>query len=278
MNLSATNSVLSISVVIPVYSGEKSLPILIEELSFLANETNVTPKGIYFSIKEVILVHDCGPDQSDLVLEDLSIKYSFIRVIWLTRNFGQHAATLAGMANAVGNWIVTMDEDGQQNPLEISKMLDIALSKNFQIVYAQPLNQPPHGFFRNFFSNLAKKLAIYFLGGKYQLGVFNSFRLIDGEVARILAAYSGYGIYLDVALFWIASQIGYAPVLMRKEYRPSSYSFGMLFNHFWRMVLTSGTRPLRIITIIGGLSSLLALCLMGYALYSKLIDSNPIQG
>lgn len=278
MNSSITPSALTVSVVIPVYRGEKSLPGLVKEISAFANGPHRSPNGALFTIKEVLLVHDSGPDRSDLTLEDLASHYAFVKPIWLSRNFGQHAATLAGMASAAGNWVVTMDEDGQQDPKEIGTMLDIAIAGHYQIIYAQPTNAAPHGIFRNFCSKLAKKLAVQFLGAQYQSGVFNSYRLIEGEIARILAAYCGNGVYLDVALFWIANRIGYAPMLLRGENRPSSYSFGMLINHFWRMVLTSGTRPLRLITMMGGISFLLALFLSGYALYSKYIESTPIQG
>ena len=265
-----------------MYRGEHSLPGLIEELSIFANPNHThhsaTPKGTAFVIKEVLLVHDSGPDRSDLILEDLAAQYSFVKPIWLSRNYGQHAATLSGMASASGSWVVTMDEDGQQNPAEIGKMLDIALEGHYQIVYAQPINPPPHGPFRNFCSKLAKKIAVQFLGSQYKSGVFNSYRLMDGEIARIIAAYCGNGVYLDVALFWIANRIGYAPVTLRGESRPSSYSLTMLMNHFWRMVLTSGTRPLRLITIMGGISFILAVFLLAYALYSKFIEATPIQG
>lgn len=277
MNSPTPPAALTISVVIPVYKGEKSLPDLMQEI-FAYTQKSSTPDGVAYIIKEVLLVHDSGPDRSDLVLEDLATQYPFVKPIWLSRNYGQHAATLAGMASASGNWIVTMDEDGQQNPAEIGKMLNIALEGGFQIVYAQPINPPPHGPFRNFCSKLAKKIALRFLGGQYKSGAFNSFRLVDGEIARIIAAYCGNGVYLDVALFWVANRIGYAPMLLRGESRPSSYSFGMLMNHFWRMVLTSGTRPLRLITIMGGASFVLALFLLGYALYSKFIETTPIQG
>jgi undecaprenyl-phosphate 4-deoxy-4-formamido-L-arabinose transferase len=182
------------------------------------------------------------------------------------------------MASTAGNWVITMDEDGQQDPKEIGGMLDIALFGNYQIIYAQPISPPPHGALRNFCSKLAKKLSMHFLGAEYHNGVFNSFRLIEGEIARILAAYCGKGVYLDVALFWIANRIGYAPMQLRGENRQSSYSLRMLVSHFWRMVLTSGTRPLRIITMIGGISFLFAISLSSYALYSKFIESTPVQG
>jgi polyisoprenyl-phosphate glycosyltransferase len=279
MNIFTTTSpILLISVVIPVYRGERSLPSLIDELSFFVEGSRTTSQGVKYAINEVLLVHDCGPDRSDVVLEELSHQYPFVKPIWLSRNFGQHAATLSGMASATGHWVVTMDEDGQQNPTEISNMLDIAIDGSFQIVYAQPLNHAPHGILRNFCSQLAKRIALNFLGAHYKAGVFNSFRLIDGEIARIIAAYCGNGVYLDVALFWIANRIGFAPIMLRGESRPSSYSFGMLLNHFWRMVLTSGTRPLRVITILGGASFLLSLILLGYAFYSKFVETTPVQG
>lgn len=277
MNSTASPAATTVSIVIPVYKGEKSLPGLMQEIAAIAQQCT-TPQGVAFTIKEVLLVHDSGPDRSDLVLEALAIQYPLVKPIWLSRNYGQHAATLSGMASASGHWIVTMDEDGQQNPAEIGKMLDIALSDGYQIVYAQPINPPPHGALRNFFSKLAKKIALYFLGGQYKSGAFNSFRLVDGEIARIIAAYCGNGVYLDVALFWVTNRIGYAPMLLRGESRPSSYSFGMLMNHFWRMVITSGTRPLRLITLMGGASFIFALFLLGYALYSKFIETSPIQG
>jgi len=275
---SMTSDVLSVSVVIPVYRGEQSLPALLKEIACFAEESCITPNGSAYILKEVLLVHDSGPDRSDLVLEQLASQYTFVRPVWLSRNFGQHAATLAGMASASGVWVVTMDEDGQQNPADIGKMLDLALDRGYQIVYAKPLNPPPHGALRNICSGLAKKFALQFMGEQYQAGVFNSFRLIHGEIARIIAAYCGNGVYLDVALFWVANRIGYAPVMLRGESRPSSYSFAMLFTHFWRMILTSGTRPLRVITISGVASFFLALFLSSYALYSKWIEQTPIQG
>ena len=86
-----------ISVVIPVYAAERTLPTLLEEIVPLT-EHQTSPAGNTFVISEVLLVHDCGPDRSDLTLEALSARYPFVQAIWLSRNYGQHAATMAGMA------------------------------------------------------------------------------------------------------------------------------------------------------------------------------------
>jgi undecaprenyl-phosphate 4-deoxy-4-formamido-L-arabinose transferase len=185
---------------------------------------------------------------------------------------------MAGMANATGAWVVTIDEDGQQNPVDIGSMLDTAISASLQLVYAQPTNAPPHSYLRNLFSRIAKTIANKLLGNN-QTGKFNSFRLIDGDIARTLAAYCGNGVYLDVGLFWIVGRVGYCPLQLRNELdRPSGYSYFKLLTHFWNLVLTTGTRPLRLITLMGFGSVLLAMATSSYALYGKLINHVPVQG
>ena len=265
-----------ISLVIPVYRGEKTLATLMQEVVSLTVK-QTSPGGASFLISEVLLVHDCGPDRSDRTIEALAKQYEFIRPVWLSRNFGQHAATLAGMASATGEWVVTIDEDAQQNPKDIGRMLDTALAGAFQLVYAQPTNAPPHGWLRNLASLTAKTITSKILNSKN--GKFNSFRLVDGEIARTLAAYCGNGVYLDVGLFWITGRIGHCPVELRIELdRPSGYSYIKLIGHFWNLILTTGTRPLRLITLMGLFSMVLALLIMGYALYGKFYGSVPVQG
>lgn len=268
---------LRVSIVIPVYAGERSLPVLMADIEPLS-QPQTTPNGRNFVVSEVLLVHDCGPDRSDQTLETLAARFAFVQPVWLSRNYGQHAATMAGMASATGDWIVTMDEDGQQNPADIGSMLDYALDASLQLVYAEPRNPPPHGWLRNFMSGTAKQISTRLLGNR-SLGRFNSFRLLDGEIARTLAAYCGNGVYLDVGLYWIAGRIGHCPVDLRNELgRPSGYSYFKLIGHFWGLVLTTGTRPLRFITIMGFVSIVLALGIAAYALYGKLVGQVPVQG
>ncbi|RYH22655.1 MAG: glycosyltransferase, partial [Alcaligenaceae bacterium] len=172
------NSPTQISLVVPVYAGERTLPALIAEIEELT-QPRVTPNGHHFVVSEVLLVHDCGPDRSDVTIASLAQQYGFVRAVWLSRNYGQHAATMAGMANATGDWVVTMDEDGQHDPASIPDMLDVGLEQSLQLVYAQPTNPAPHGFVRNFFSGAAKAISTRLLGNR-TIGSFSSFRLIDG--------------------------------------------------------------------------------------------------
>lgn len=272
-----TSEPLRVSLVIPVYAGERTLPTLIQEIAPLT-KVQTTPGGKPFVVCELLLVHDCGPDRSDKTIEALAAEFSFVQPVWLSRNFGQHAATMAGMASATGEWVVTLDEDGQQNPADIGGMLDFALDSSSLLVYAQPLNPPPHGWLRNTLSKTAKAISTRLLGNR-SLGRFNSFRLVDGEIARTLAAYCGNGVYLDVGLFWITGRIGHCPIHLRNELsRPTGYSYWKLLGHFWGLVLTTGTRPLRFITILGGFSILLAIAIAAYALWGKFVGQVPVQG
>jgi glycosyltransferase involved in cell wall biosynthesis len=239
-----------ISVVVPVYQGQKTLAGLVEELKpFFSRRT--TPDGHPFVVEEVILVHDNGPDDSASVLRALEATYPNVRAVWLSRNFGQHAATLAGMASSRGEWVITMDEDGQHNPASIPDFLDTALREGAQVVYSRPTNEPPHGFLRNTASKATKKIFGTLLS-RGTPSTFQSYRLVLGELARSLAAYAGHGVYLDVALTWIARPAAYCDTELRLEGdRESGYSTAKLIAHFWRLVLSSGTRALRVVSLLG---------------------------
>jgi Glycosyltransferases involved in cell wall biogenesis len=239
----------TLSVVIPVYRGERTLPDLVQEIAGYAAPF-LTPAGSLAVVAEVLLVFDHGPDGSARVIRELSAAYNFVRPIWLSRNFGQHAATLAGMASSGGDWIVTLDEDGQYDPADIAAMLDTAIAEGADVVYGSPTNAAPHGPLRNLASVVAKRITDVLVGSRNARN-FHSFRLVLGEIGRSVAAYSGSGVYLDVALSWVASQVTTSPVKLRAEGRASGYSLPRLLSHFWRLVLTSGTRSLRFVTSIG---------------------------
>lgn len=268
---------LRISVVIPVYSGEATLPALVAELA-RPHTPQQSPQGRIFEVTEVLLVWDRGPGRADEAIRALAEQYDFVRPIWLSRNFGQHAATLAGMTSSQGEWVVTLDEDGQMDPAFIGAMLDRAYTDRAQLVYASPTNPPPHGASRNAASRLAKWLFVKVLAGR-DFESFNSYRLMHGEIARSVAAYTGQGVYLDVALSWVVATVATEPVVMRDEGRPASnYSFSRLLAHFGRLVVSSGTRPLMFVSFIGAAFVVLGALLTIWILASLIFSSVPVTG
>jgi len=267
-----------VSVVVPVFRAEEHLAGLLADLAPLTR-SGTTPGGLPFRVAEVLLVNDCGPDDSAGVMRRLEREHPWVRTIWLSRNFGQHAATLAGMASSGGDWIVTMDEDGQHDPADLPTLLDVAMSEQVSVVYARPVNAPPHGRLRNTASYAAKR-AVRVMSGGVDASMFHSYRLILGEVGRSLAAYAGSGVYLDVALGWVTRSAATAPVRLRSEgaSRRSGYSLRSLLSHFWRMVLTNGTRGLRVVSLLGLLFAVAGILFAAFLVVNQLVNPVPTEG
>ena len=267
----------ALSVVVPVYRGADTLDALVAELAPLTKRFR-TPQGRRARIAEVILVHDCGPDASDVAIRRLAAEHDWVRPVWLSRNFGQHAATLAGMASSGGDWVATLDEDGQHDPTFLGAMLDRAMEEQADVVYAAPVNPAPHGAFRNISSRWAKR-TLRWLTGNRDAASFNSYRLVLGEIARSVAAYAGPGAYLDVALGWVARRIRTCPVRLRAEGgRASGYRLRTLLSHYWHSVLTGGTRLLRAVSLFGLLLAAIGFVLAVVLVWMRATDSIALEG
>ena len=208
----------------------------------------------------------------------MAVEHDWVRPVWLSRNYGQHASTLAGMACSASDWVATLDEDGQHDPAELGAFLDRAMEHRADVVYGSAVNAPPHGVLRNFASRAAKG-SIRRLTGNEGAASFNSYRFILGDVARSVAAFSGSGVYLDVALGWVAGRVATCPVHLRAEHdRPSGYTMRSLMSHYWRMVITGGTRLLRGVSLAGVALALLGFVFAVYVVGFQFFSEVPVQG
>lgn len=267
-----------ISVVIPVYRGAETLPKLLEELAVLVQSFEVSP-GVTAEVAEVLLVDDCGPDGSHEVIQSLENKYDFVRAVWLMRNYGQHAATIAGLASSRHDWVVTIDEDGLHDPRDILLLLKCALVDHQALVYGRSVEAEPHSKMRNVASSSLKRLVVPVLLGSDRSFYFSSFRLMTGEVARSVAAFANQGVYLDIALRWLVQDSGIAEVRFRQEGRDrSGYKLSTLASHFLRLVVSAGARPLRIASVIGLFSAVVGFVLVAVVVVQRLAGDVPIRG
>lgn len=264
----------SLAVVIPVYQGESTLESVVGELldivpALTDNQVELT---------EIVLVHDGAIDDSASVMQDLDRVHDQVRAVWLSRNFGQHAATLAGCASTTTDWIVTMDEDGLHDPLSIPGMIEDARKDGHDIVYAVSPSAPHHRW-RSTTSTWAKWVAERLLGVP-GASRFSSFRLMDGPVARSLAAYCGHGVYLDVAASWVFASPGTVETQFRQELREGSsgYSLHSLLTHFRRLTVTAGARPLRYASAFGLVAMIVALAAAGYVFVLRLSGGIAVPG
>ena len=116
------------------------------EVLEVCGDVSPTP-GVRIALDELILVCD-NPGLPVEALDHLASLADLderVRVVWLSRNFGQHPATVAGIVSTNGDWVVTMDEDGQHDPAFIQEMLATAGRNRTPLVYAEPTNTRPHG-------------------------------------------------------------------------------------------------------------------------------------
>ena len=270
-----------LTTVTPVYSGEKFLPELIGRLEHLRSEWQTSEAPV--ELVEAIFVNDASQDDSLKVLYELQETMSWLRVINLSRNYGQHQATVAGILHSSGDWVATLDEDLQHDPFLIEQLLAHAVSSAGDIVYANAEAGAHRNIFRDQSSALFKRLVALLTGNRH-IGKFNSFRLVRAPIARAASSICSHGTYFDIALCWFTDRVE-AVQLPLKDTRfidsgKSGYTFRKLLSHAKRMVVSSEVKVVRLGAGIGLAALLVALLLAIRTLGIKLIDPGaiPVQG
>jgi glycosyltransferase involved in cell wall biosynthesis len=256
-----TENQLSISVVVPVYNGEKSIRPLIKRLA-----ASLPAIAAQF---EVILVNDNSPDQSWVLINELHDEYPFVRGIRLMRNYGQHNATLCGVRAAVYPVIVTMDDDLQHPPEEIHKLIE-KLVEGYDVVYGYP-NKLPHSFIRNFFSRATKRTLAFVMGVK-SVKEISAFRAFRTDLRRAFDNYQNPSVILDALLSWGSTR--FTSVRVNEEPRTigeSNYNFITLVREAFLVLTGYSTAPLKLASYLGFSATIFGLISFLYVIISYFI-------
>ncbi len=270
-----------VSFVVPVYRGAPFLRELVQAFEKVRNEWET--ESAPMALAEVIFVDDASKDDSFSILEELQAQHSWVRVLQLSRNFGQHPATVAGILHTSGDWVCTLDEDLQHPPECVSELLAAAVKDSCDVVYAKPISQVHESPWRDMGSQLFKALNSR-LAGNAHVKDFNSFRLMRGSVARAAASVSSAETYYDVALCWFTNRIGSHPLVLKDrrfiERRQSGYNLFGLLCHARRMLVSSKIDVLRLGAVVGGLALVSAFVMGVRVLVCKLFFPGviPVQG
>jgi len=231
---------LSLSIVTPVYSGEAYLDSLVREIDKVRNEWEAHQAPI--RLTEAVFVDDGAIDDSLAVLSRLRARHDWIRIITLSRNYGTHSATAAGVVASGGDWVATLDEDLQHHPEHIEAMLQIAATRSADIVYAEPISDVHGGSWRDVGSKSSKAILAR-LASTPQIRQFNSFRLIRGEIARAAAASCTSQTYFDMALTWFTTSVETLPMELKDlryiEGNQSGFNFSKLASHAKKLMISS---------------------------------------
>ena len=268
-----------ISIVVPVYSGEKYLERLAAEIEKVKTGWVADKKP--FEVIELVFVNDQCVDNSAAIMEKLKLTYPWISVVTLSRNFGQHQATAAGCLYTSGDFVVTLDEDLQHHPVHIESFLRLIADKGSDIIYARASGGAHKSFFRDMSSSLYKHI-MYIITGNIYIRNFNSFRFIRGPLARAAASVMKHEGYFDVLLTWYTNSIVSIELEMRDERyileKKSGYSLSKLIRHAKKLFLTSHPKILNSGFYLGILSVLVSIVYSANIIYEKISDSIPAQG
>jgi len=247
---------MKISVVVPVYKGSDTIPLLANEIGqVLSNAVDEF---------ELVLVNDGSPDNSWYVISQLASTFPWVRGIDLMRNYGQHNATLCGIREARFEIIVIMDDDLQNPPREIPKLLK-KMTEGYDVVYGVARKRQ-QGWWKRLASAIIKRAIAYVMGLRTirDIGAFKAFR---AELRKSFENFNSPDVLVDVLLSWGTSR--FASVRVEESPRTTGKSNYGLFKliKVSLLVLTSYTTiPLRLASILGFLFTLFGIGVLIYVL------------
>lgn len=257
---------IKISFVVPVYNGARLLKPLLERL---------LPVGREFGSFEIIFVDDGSVDGSFEESCRLQREFTELISVQLSRNFGQHNSTMAGLAHASGEIIVTLDQDLQNPPEEIHCLVE-KLLEGYDVVYGIPRARA-HNAFRNITSEFSKWLGRKIFGTA-QNGNFSSFRAMRKWLVDEVVQYKSGHIYLDGLISWTSSNVGSVQVQNDRTNAGSQYNFLRLMNHGLNLLVNFSIKPLQTASIVGGFIAFIGLLTALAIIFAKMFYDVPVQG
>jgi glycosyltransferase involved in cell wall biosynthesis len=261
-----------VSVVVPVYNSEATLPALLDRLSAVL-QTAAGPGAF-----EVILVNDASRDRSWPVIAQLTARHPWARGIDLMRNYGQHNALLCGIRTARFDKLVTLDDDLQNPPEEIPVLL-AKLDEGLDVVYGKP-RELHHGLLRNAASLITKAVLQGAMGAETARNV-SAFRAFRTNVRQAFESYRSPFVSIDVLLTWGTTRFAAVPV--RHDARAagvSNYTLRKLIVHALNMVTGFSTWPLQVASLVGLAFALLGALVLVFVVVRYLFDpaARQVQG
>jgi polyisoprenyl-phosphate glycosyltransferase len=273
-----THASIEISVVIPVYKGADYLQPLLEAVDEVRSD--LFASGLPIELSQCICVNDQAVDDSLSILLAAKQTRPWLTVLILSRNFGQHPATVAGIDHATGDWVITLDEDLQHDPRQIIPMLMRACEDHCDVVYGRSDLGTHRSLYRNSASKWAKR-SVAWLAGSPFMPIFSSFRVMRGPIARATASSCSTETYFDVALSWFTQSIQDFPLEFTDRRtvagQKSGYAFMGLVRHAVRLLITSDLRILRFGSRLGVAGTAVGAMLVVVILILKLVFPGSIQ-
>lgn len=255
------------SIVVPVFNSQEGLEELYSEISEVFQNK---PSDF-----EVIFVDDGSIDTSWETLKNIQKEnIEHVRIVKLSRNYGQHNATLCGLNLVKGQTIITIDDDMQWPPSEIPLLIDAYKQSGNDVVYAVPQKDKKHSGIRNSGSKLVKRTSRRFRKTK---GDGSSFRIMSRKIADSICEHRLHFIFIDEIIHWYTDSIGFIKLKHKeRKYKTSGYTFVKLFSMTANLVFFYTGFPLKLMVYGGFLASFISFVVGIIYIVKKLFWDVPL--
>lgn len=261
-----------ISIIVPCYNEEESLPIFYKEIDRISKEMNEV-------IFEFLFINDGSCDRTLEILRNMAKKDDRVRYISFSRNFGKEAGMWAGLENATGDYVAIMDADMQDPPSKIKEMYNILVTKkDYDCVGLYTINHKDYSFFRKCCTNIWYKIIAKVSNNRQVPGV-RDFRLMRRPMVNAVLEMKEYnrytkGIFSFVGFntFWIEFETG------DRVAGTSKYSFWKLFKYAIEGIVSFSTTPLVLSALIGLLFCLVAFIFLIVIIVKTLVWGDAVSG
>ena len=261
-----------VSCVIPCYNSSETIKDVVDEL---INSAKERPEyGL-----EIILVNDGSPDggKTQETIRELAGFYPFVVAVSLTKNFGQHAALMAGFARVKGDVVVCLDDDGQTPANETFKLVDKVV-EGYDLVYASYQGKKKHNLFRNLGSKFNMWCDHHISGAPKEVEITSFFACQRFVVDNALNYKNPYP-YIRGLVHESVQTCCNVPVTHRdRAHGHSGYTLKKLFALWSNGFTAFSIAPLRVATCLGSLIAFIGFILMIVIIIQKILDPNIAEG
>lgn len=258
-----------VSFVIPCYRSEHTLPHVVAEIE-------EKMKSLEQYEYDVFLVNDCSPDDTLGTIRRLCAEHDYVRGIGFSRNFGQHAALMAGLRYSDGDYVVCLDDDGQTPADEVDKLLD-KLEEGYDAVYAK-YEHKRHSAFRNLGSKVNELMTRVMLDKPAKLSVSSYFAVKRFVVEDMVKYENSYPYVIGLVLRATKNITNVLVNHREREEGSSGYTLKKLLGLWLNGFTAFSVKPLRIATAIGGFSAGAGFLYGIYTVIKRLVNPDVPMG
>ena len=260
-----------ISIVVPMYNEQEMVPVLYRELQQLSGTM-----GDYEF--EFVLVNDGSSDDTLAWLRQLAKEDERVVYLSFSRNFGKEAALLAGLANATGDYVATMDADLQDPPALLPRMMELLLEKGFDNVATRRVNRKGEPKIRSFFARMFYKLMRHLSEIEIADGA-RDYRLMRREMVDSILSVSESNRFSKGIFAWVGYETGW----LEFENTPraageTKWSFWKLLRYSLDGIMNFSDAPLRISSFLGLFLTVLSFFAIVFVVARALLFGDPVAG